>query len=285
MKTLYLIVIVSLISCMAYSQETQPAPENESNPQNTESQQESATESLPANASPEEVPESKSFTLDANDAIVETVKPSDSTAVIVETVPQETSTTTYHSNWSNNDDIQTLGGKNHHSGGFGAITFKSTEFNDQNAIMMGLRGGWIINRVLGIGLEAHGIIPTAEYANIDPDLTTDSRALGGYGGLFLEPIVLSNNVVHVTFPIAAGGGWLGYQVDWEDNFSYENELIDEDVFWYIEPGAAVELNVARNFRMNLGATYRFTQDLELMSTPSTAFDGWNYFLTLKFGRF
>jgi len=286
MKTLYLIVIISLITCMAWAQETPPAPENESKPESTESPAVQPTETLPVEESAsEEVPEPKSFTLDANDATVETLKVPDSTAVIVETIPQETSTTTYHSNWTSNDDIQTLGGKNHHSGGFGAISFRSSEFNDQSAILTGFRGGWIINRAMAIGFEGYGIIPTAEYTNIDPDLAVDSRVVGGYGGMFLEPIILSNKVVHVTFPIAAGGGWLGYLVDWENNYNYANDLIDEDVFWYVEPGAAVEMNVARNFRMNLGASYRFTQDLELMSTPSTGFDGWNYFLTLKFGRF
>ncbi|MDZ7606802.1 MAG: hypothetical protein U5K79_14705 [Cyclobacteriaceae bacterium] len=283
MKTLYLVAIISLIACMAYAQQTQPAPENESKPQNTESPTEPSTESLPADAATEDLQESKSFTLDANDAAVETAVVPDSATAIVETIPQET--TTYHSNWSSNDDIQTLAGKNSHRGGFGAISFKSTEFNDQSAILTGFRAGWIINRAMGIGFEGYGIIPTAEYMDIDPDLSVDSRAVGGYGGMFLEPIILSNKVVHVTFPIAGGAGWLGYLVDWDNNYNYENDIIDEDVFWYLEPGAAVELNVARNFRMNLGATYRFTQDMELMSTPSSGFDGWNYFLTLKFGRF
>ncbi len=281
MKTLNLIVIISLIAGTTYAQEPQPASENESKPQSTES----PSDTIPVVVAPENVQEPKSFTLDANDATVENMKIADSATVIVETAPQETSTTTYHSNWSSNDDIQTLAGKNQHSGGFGAISFRSTEFNDQSAILAGFRAGWIINRAMAIGFEGHGIIPTAEYANIDPDLAVDSRVVGGYGGMFLEPIILSNKVVHVTFPVAGGAGWLGYLVDWENNYNFENDLIDEDVFWYIEPGAAVELNVARNFRINLGATYRFTQDLELMSTPTTGFEGWNYFLTLKFGRF
>ena len=130
------------------------------------------------------------------------------------------------------------------------------------------------------------MIPTATYEQIDPDFPWISRSVGGYGGMFLEPIVLSNKLVHLTFPVAAGAGWLGYIVDWEQYPNYYfHDLIDEDIFWYIEPGASAELNVAKNFRINLGATYRFTQDLELISTSSTAFDAWNYFLTLKFGRF
>ncbi len=228
--------------------------------------------------------ETKSFTLDANDAVLEEKVVEEEPEIEKPDVPE---TTTYHyNNYRKNDEIQTLAGKHSHHGGFGAVSFKATEFNNEDIIMAGFRGGWIINRAMAIGFEGYGIIPTAEYENIDPDISLRSRSVGGYGGIFLEPIVLSNKVVHVTFPVAAGAGWLGYIVDWEENNNYySNDLIDDDVFWYLEPGAALELNVARNFRINMGASYRFTKDLELINTSSSAFDAWNYFLTLKFGSF
>jgi hypothetical protein len=44
--------------------------------------------------------------------------------------------TTYHySNHRHDDDIQTLGGSNGHHGGFGAISFKASEFNNKDIIM------------------------------------------------------------------------------------------------------------------------------------------------------
>ena len=228
--------------------------------------------------------ETKSFTLDANDAILEDTEVTEEPEIVV---PEVSETKTYHySSHRKNDEIQTLAGKQSHHGGFGAISFKASEFNNKDIIMAGFRGGWIINRAMAIGFEGHGIIPTAEYENIDPGNSLRSRSVGGYGGMFIEPIILSNKVVHVTFPISGGAGWLGYIVDWEQNQNYySNDLIDDDVFWYVEPGAALELNVARNFRINMGASYRFTKDLELINTQASAFDAWNYFLTLKFGSF
>ena len=227
----------------------------------------------------------KRFTLDANDAVLEEIVIPEEESDI--TAPQASETNTYHyNNHNRNDDIQSLAGKNSHHGGFGGLSFRASEFNNKDIIIAGFRAGWIINRSLGIGFEGHGVIPTAEYEGIDPDVSLSSRVVGGYGGLFLEPIILSNKIVHVTFPVAGGAGWLGYIVDWEQNqYHYSNDLIDDDVFWYIEPGAALELNVARNFRINMGASYRFTKDLELVSTSASAFDAWNYFLTLKFGSF
>ncbi|MEM8896262.1 MAG: hypothetical protein AAGC88_16910, partial [Bacteroidota bacterium] len=54
-------------------------------------------------------------------------------------------------NKNNRDDIKTIAGGSHHSGGFGALSFRSTSFRDETMVLAGLRGGWIINRSLAIG--------------------------------------------------------------------------------------------------------------------------------------
>ena len=178
-----------------------------------------------------------------------------------------------------------MSGSISHSGGFGALSFRSSEFRNEPIVLAGLRGGWIINRTLGIGVEGHGIIPTAKFGDIVPN--RDVNILGGYGGMFLELIFFSNQVVHITFPVSAGAGWLGYQAIEEDNTmpALDSNEIDGDVFWYVEPGADLEFNVSRNFRLAFGVSKRFTQDLELISTKAKAFDELNYFITLKVGGF
>lgn len=157
--------------------------------------------------------------------------------------------------------------------------------------MAGLRGGWIINRTLALGAEGYGIIPTAKFDDIALD--AEALALGGYGGLFMELIFFSNEVVHVTFPVGGGAGWLGYEITEETTFfpsggtgrTTRTSLIDDDVFWYVEPGADIEINVARNFRLVFGVSKRFTQDLEIISTRSRALEDLNFFVTLKVGSF
>lgn len=178
-------------------------------------------------------------------------------------------------------DIKTLSGSMNHSGGFGALSFRSTEFNDESLVMAGLRGGWIINRTLGIGFEGHGVIPTTKFENIEAG--EEVSLLGGYGGMFLELIFFSNEVVHVTFPASAGAGWLGYHLT--DNNVIRDHEVDSDVFWYVEPGANLEFNISRNFRLATGLSKRFTQDFELQNTESGAFGKINYYITLKVGGF
>ena len=179
------------------------------------------------------------------------------------------------------NEIKTLA-KNGHNGGFFGLTFKSTKFNQEPIITVGARAGWIMGRAVGIGFEVHGIVPTAKFDQIVPPEKV--LLLGGYGGMFIEPIVFSNQVVHLTFPVAGGAGWLGYHHDWEQDYS-TYELVEDDIFWYVEPGIALEVNVSKNFRMAFGASHRFTQELELSNTPEGAFDNRNYFITMKFGRF
>ena len=179
-------------------------------------------------------------------------------------------------------EVKTLSGNNYHSGGFGAVSFKGTKFMNETLMMAGVRGGWIINRSVALGFEGWGFIPTVKLSDVYQ--FSDVVLLGGYGGFFIEPIFFSNEIVHVTLPVSGGAGWMGYNEDFY-NYDYNNYLVDDDVFWYIEPGIALEVNVSRHFRMDFGASKRFTQDLELMNTPSDAFDEWSYFLTLKFGGF
>ncbi len=182
----------------------------------------------------------------------------------------------------NKGQVKTISGDKYHSGGFGAVSFKGTTYLDQSMILGGLRGGWIINRAVAMGFEAWGIIPSATLSDVYP--LADVVVLGGYGGFFIEPILFSNQVIHVTFPISGGAGWLGYQEKFS-NYDYYGSIVSDDVFWYVEPGAAIEVNVSRNFRMDFGASKRFTQDLTLLNTKADAFDEWSYFLTLKFGGF
>ena len=180
-------------------------------------------------------------------------------------------------------EIKTLSGSMSHSGGFGALSFRSSDFNDESLVMAGLRGGWIINRTLGIGVEGHGIIPTTQFENIE--VGEEVSLLGGYGGMFLELIFFSNEVVHVTFPTSGGAGWLGYHRSNDNTLVSVEREIDSDVFWYVEPGANLEFNISRNFRLATGVSKRFTQDFELQNTAPGAFEKINYCITLKVGGF
>ena len=183
--------------------------------------------------------------------------------------------------------MQTLSGGLYHSGGYGALVFKYGDFKDQSLIMMGGRGTWVVNRAFGIGIEGNGIIPVHTYEGIDPAGLQPAYLVGGYGGLVLEPILWSNKLVHVTFPVSGGAGWLGYVRDWgsPDYDPVDSDLYDDDIFWYVEPNASIEMNITRFFRVAAGVTARFAEDVELVNTQSSDFNTFNFSLALKFGHF
>ncbi len=186
-----------------------------------------------------------------------------------------------------NGGMQTLAGNIHHSGGYGALLFKSSSFMDKPLVLAGGRGMWTIDRIIGLGFEVNGVIPVNTYEGMDPYGNNKACLIGGYGGFVIEPVAWSNKLVHVTFPVAGGAGWLGYIRDWESpNYQPDmNDLYNQDIFWYFEPGVSLEINITRFFSADIGATRRFAQDLELTNTNPYALNKTNFSLALKFGRF
>jgi hypothetical protein len=199
---------------------------------------------------------------------------------------QEDSTSQVKKKQKDPNEIQTLSGNVSHNGFFIAPTLKVGPIRNETSLFMALRLGWTINRVLALGVEGTGLIPTSVSENIIP--ATKTRVLMGYGGFFLEPIFFSNKLIHFTLPISWGAGWAGYVRDWNNQGTVTNttnEPIDQQVFWYIEPALNLELNVSRHLRFSVGGSYRFIKDMKLLNTSASDFNGMNYTFGIKLGNF
>jgi hypothetical protein len=186
---------------------------------------------------------------------------------------------------NDNDQLKTLFGDSNPRGFYGAFTIGYSEIDQQQAVVFGGRIEWIISHSIGLGFGGNGFIN--EY-HFDPILNQDVFITGGYGGFYVEPIVMPKFPVHISFPILLGIGGVSYITkEFED---YENMIEDSEVFLVAEPAAELEMNLTRNFRLALGASYRFTTPFDLSTTGSSAvssksIQGWTYMVTFKFGRF
>jgi len=186
---------------------------------------------------------------------------------------------------NDNDQLKTLFGDSNPRGFYGAFTIGYSEIDQQQAVVFGGRIEWIISHSIGLGFGGNGFIN--EY-HFDPILNQDVFITGGYGGFYVEPIVMPKFPVHISFPILLGIGGVSYITkEFED---YENMIEDSEVFLVAEPAAELEMNLTRNFRLALGASYRFTTPFDLGTTGSSAvssksIQGWTYMVTFKFGRF
>jgi hypothetical protein len=185
-------------------------------------------------------------------------------------------------------------------GGYGALTMGYTSIDDRAAMLIGGRGGWLVNHHFTLGLSGYGFFNNIEkYDNLSP--SENYSISGGYGGLFLEAIIAPNFPVHVAIPLTIGAGgatlYEGSFWDYESEYSSSYYEYDASPFFVIEPGLELELNIVSFFRLSLGANYRWTNGIDLTyrwvegieskgyKVPSDALDGVTYHLTLKFGWF
>lgn len=114
----------------------------------------------------------------------------------------------------------------------------------------------------------------------------------GYGGLILEGIIASNKLVHLTVGslIGAGAVTYGYQWshswDWWDHDDWEyGHRWNPDVFFVVEPEVNLILNVARFFRIGIGASYRYITETNREWISDGDLSGFSGVLTFKFGVF
>ena len=192
------------------------------------------------------------------------------------------------------EEMSTLfGGGNEISYGcYGAFEIKCSQLNaDFGSILLGGRGGVIINEVFSFGGAGYGFIPIKKLDCPIPGHENERNTFwtGGYGGLFFEYINSSNSLVHLTANMLVGAGAITY-FSHSGSFDKYNREHPTAIVFVVEPGIGVELNVFRNFRMYLGASYRYTPNFELEFdgkeiVPNTAFNGLSVNLAFKFGAF
>lgn len=182
-------------------------------------------------------------------------------------------------------EIKTLFGHDRDGGVYCAFTGGYSHIDEEQAILFGARFGWMAGHSIGVGLGATGFIN--EY-HLEPSLGDEVFLAGGYGGLYIEPVILPRIPIHLCFPVLFGAGGISYVS--REGYENNNFIEDSEAFLIIEPGAEIELNLTRFFRFSAGVSYRFPSsfDIGLAGTPGISagsVKGISYTVALKFGRF
>jgi hypothetical protein len=183
-----------------------------------------------------------------------------------------------------NDEVQTIFSRNKSNGGYGAINVGYTQINGKDALISGVRGAFIFDHSFAIGLGGYGFVNNFDYNYKGVTPEEKFSLAGGYGGIFIEPIIGGRKPVHLSFPILIGMGGIAlvnnYSWDWGYDYTY-----DDDFFFVVEPAVELEFNLARFFRLALAASYRFTSEIEMYQTDKDVLNGFNFGATFKFGKF
>ena len=165
------------------------------------------------------------------------------------------------------------------SGGYGGPVLQVTQINKQTAVLVGGVGGWIINHTIVLGGGGYGLVTdvTAKY----PDPFYGSQYLTvGYGGLYLEYIASSDEVIHLSVGALIGAGNVGYKN--QEMFSMNRSM---DNFFVLEPNIQINLNVTQFFRISAGANYRWVTGVRNDITSDADLSGPSGMLMLRFGMF
>ncbi len=187
-------------------------------------------------------------------------------------------------------------------GGYLGLTIGYTDIDAKPALELGGRAAWVINHQFAFGFAGKGF-----FNNLDkptPALDSDYFLAGGYGGLFFQPILFPKAPVHVSFPIILGAGGVylnpreNHKYHWDYDYNYDYSY-DSDFFLVFEPGVEVEFNMLRYLRMAVGASYKFTNDVNLVyeytvdgqeekntiNVSPSALDNFSVNLSIMFGWF
>jgi hypothetical protein len=174
------------------------------------------------------------------------------------------------------DDEETLLSSPITIGAYGAFTMKFDRLNGDFAYLLGGRGGLVFNRAFVIGGGGYGLtndilvnvqLPSGQY-HMD----------FGYGGFFMEYILASRKLAHLSFNALIGGG----DIRLHDEFYYFEY---EDDFFVFEPGAELELNFTPHFRIGAGGSYRYIAGADLAGINSHDLSGPSINLNFKFGHY
>jgi len=186
--------------------------------------------------------------------------------------------------YNDNDQISTIFSKGRKNGGYGALSFSYTQIDGKDAFLMGARGSWIIDHSFAIGLGGVGFINDVNYNNWMNNELNNNLA-GGYGGIYLEPIIAARLPVHISIPVLFGVGGIS-RVDNQQN--WDNWVFDDsqsDVYLVFEPTVELEFNMTRHLRLAGTIGYRFTSKIEMQDTNPDILEGTNIGLIMKFGKF
>lgn len=202
------------------------------------------------------------------------------------TAQEETLNRSRRLNKDQDGEMRTLFGNHRANGGYGAFWMGYSVIDNRNAIHFGGRGSWVFQHNFALGFGGTGFINEYHY---DISLNQDVFLTGGYGGLYLEPIILPRSPVHLSFPVLLGAGGVSF-VSYNDANWGSNFVEDYSAFLIVEPAAEIELNITRFMRIGLGTSYRFPFPFRVNSGTATSADpeslkGFAYNISFKFGSF
>ncbi|NLA25110.1 MAG: hypothetical protein GX879_09105 [Bacteroidales bacterium] len=189
-------------------------------------------------------------------------------------------------------EVQTLMGSSGdvRIGGYGSFEIRGSQLDGGfHGLLLGGRGGAILNNSFALGFGGYGLLPTRKVNPPSYIAETGKKyhLSGGYGGLLFEYINSSHKLVHFATNTLLGVAGITY-TDITNREERTDIRFPKSVSFVIEPCAEIELNVSKVFRISLGVSYRYAPNFSLKyngENNKNAFNGFSINLGFKFGEF
>jgi hypothetical protein len=176
-----------------------------------------------------------------------------------------------------------LFGQKIESSAFGAPVLKFTSLKGQSALVIGGRGGWMINKKIVLGGGFYALANNVKSGIIDPQNGQNVSMGFNYGGLELEYIFWSEASVHASLDMLLAGGGVTFVAS-NENTSHLNYYSQDLLVW--EPEVNIEFKIVNWLHLAAGISYRIISSYNAyFGISKDSLSGLNGVFTFKFGTY
>lgn len=162
--------------------------------------------------------------------------------------------------WAQSSENETLfsnkGNKKTKVGAYGAPAAKFTSIDGKFGLLTGAYGGVLLNNKIMLGAGAYSLVNNIEMPGLSTTGNKEYMNLW-YTGFVAEYMHNSGKLIHWTAGTLIGGGGVSRREKhnyFDDNDHDYNH--DGSGFFVAEPFANLEVNIIKNLRLDVGASYR-----------------------------
>ncbi len=169
-----------------------------------------------------------------------------------------------------------------HIGYFVSPFVQSGKIAGSTAVLPGVGAGVIFNNQFSLGVSYKFIATeNTPVGEVDTRLYLDQF----YAGIKAEYSIFPAKVIHLNFQLEAGMGHT--ELDLKDSYEFDHVgfPISGASFGYVEPGLALEINLWKYLKLDIGAGYRYITDVIFRSVTAKDLRGASFAAGLKVGLF
>jgi hypothetical protein len=169
-------------------------------------------------------------------------------------------------------------------GGYASLDVLYARMFGEDGALVGLQGALLLDHRLSLGIAGYG------WTNSQPgpyDAFGNERSFEtGYGGATIHySIYMDNLPVYFTVGALVGGGAIGLMRKDADDYDFDSDNADNDVFAIVQPDVSLHANLTPWLRLGVTAGYRFTSGVDHYGYDNDDVNGFMVGGQVQVGRF